>query len=131
MPEPKIDLLKIDEDCFEDLFYNVLGDLILKYKVSSRVNNSYHIFRPIHNLDLNNSNLQIYNCYSSSIYSYFDVFYEDFYDYNWIISLVQNYKTYPQDYPEFYEKYGSDIRYSMAYIVELVMFEFKKHIILL
>lgn len=128
MPEPTIDLLKISESSFEYLFYNVLGDLILKYNSHPQIMKSYYIFKPIENLNLDNSHLQIYNCSSLNIYAYFDIFYSDFYNYNWIISLIQKYESLDEDYSSFYKKFGT-VKYSMAYIVELVIFEFKKHII--
>lgn len=122
MPEPNIDLLYIDPDEFDDLFYSVLGDFLKKYDNRNNLYN-FAILRPIPNLDLDNSNLHKYNYRTTNIYDYFDTFYDDFYDYKWIISLVKYYEAYPQDYNNKYDK----LNFSMNYIINLVIDEFSKY----
>lgn len=126
MPEPNIDLLNIDEDDFYDLFYTVLGDLLkLHNKGTNDITYNFAIIRPIPNLDLNNEKLHLYNYSTTNIYEYFDTMLDDFYDYNWIISLMKYYEAYPQDYNYKYPK----LNFSMIQIIELVIYEFSKYTI--
>lgn len=122
MPEPTINLLYINSDEFDNLFYSVLGDLLRKYENRNILYN-FAILRPIPNLDLDNSHLNKYNYQATNIYDYFDTFYDDFYDYNWIISLMKYYEAYPQDYIYKYNK----LNFSMIKIVNLVIDEFLKY----
>ena len=118
MPEPTIDLLYIDDDDFDNLFYSVLGDLIKKHDDGTRnILYNFAILRPIPNLDLDNSHLYKYNYRSTNIYDYFDTFYDDFYDYTWIISLIKYYEAYPLDYRYKYDK----LNFSMIQIIQLVI----------
>jgi hypothetical protein len=126
MPEPTINLLYIHPDDFNDLFYSVLGDLLKKYNTNTITRNTLYnfaILRPIPNLDLDNSNLHKYNYKSINIYDYFDTFYDDFYDYTWIISLIKYYEAYSQDYGNKYDK----LEFSMIQIINLVIDEFLKY----
>jgi hypothetical protein len=125
MPEPTIDLLYIDSDDFDNLFYSVLGDLLKKNNTASNRNILYNfaILRPIPNLDLDDSHLNKYNYRTTNIYDYFDTFYDDFYDYEWIISLMKYYEAYPQDYDYKYDK----LNFSMIQIIHLVIDEFLKY----
>ena len=122
MPEPTINLLNIDSDEFNNLFNSVLGDLLRKCKNRNILYN-FAILRPIPNLDLDNSHLDKYNYETTNMYDYFDTFYDDFYDYNWIISLMKYYEAYPQDYGYKYDK----LNFSMIQIVNLVIDEFLKY----
>ena len=125
MPEPTINLLYINSDDFDNLFYSVLGDLLRKHNCDSNRNILYNfsILRPIPNLDLDNSHLNKYNYRTTNIYDYFDTFYDDFYDYTWIISLIKYYEAYPLDYRYKYDK----LNFSMIQIVNLVIDEFLKY----
>ena len=122
MPEPTINLLYINSDEFDNLFYSVLGDLLRKYENRNILYN-FAILRPIPNLDLDNSHLNKYNYQATNIYDYFDTFYDDFYNYNWIISLMKYYEAYPQDYRYKYDK----LNFSMIQIIQLVINEFSKY----
>lgn len=122
MPEPTINLLYINSDEFDNLFYFVLGDLLKKYENRNILYN-FAILRSIPNLDLDDSYLNKYNYRTTNIYDYFDTFYDDFYDYNWIISLMKYYEAYPQDYDYKYDK----LNFSMIQIVNLVIDEFSKY----
>lgn len=122
MPEPTINLLYINSDEFDNLFYSVLGDLLKKYENRNILYN-FAILRSIPNLDLDDSYLNKYNYRTTNIYDYFDTFYDDFYDYNWIISLMKYYEAYPQDYDYKYDK----LNFSMIQIVNLVIDEFSKY----
>jgi hypothetical protein len=123
MPEPKINLLYINPDDFDDLFYSVLGDLLKKYDNDRNILYNFAILRPIPNLDLDDSHLNKYNYRTTNIYDYFDTFYDDFYDYKWIISLIKYYDAYPQDYNHKYDK----INFSMIQIIQLIIDEFSKY----
>jgi hypothetical protein len=125
MPEPTIDLLYIDSDDFDNLFYSVLGDLLKKNNTTSNTNILYNfaILRSIPNLDLDDSHLNKYNYRTTNIYDYFDTFYDDFYDYEWVISLMKYYEAYPQDYDYKYDK----LNFSMIQIIHLVIDEFLKY----
>lgn len=123
MPEPNINLLYINQDNFDNLFYSVLGDLLRKNDTNINILYNFAIVRPIPNLDLDNSHLNKYNYRSTNIYEYFDTFYDDFYDYEWIISLIKYYEAYPQDYNYKYNK----LNYSMIQIVKLVIDEFLEY----
>lgn len=123
MPEPNIDLLYIHQDAFDYLFYSVLGDLLRKHENRNILYN-FAILRPIPNLDLNDSHLNKYNYRSMNIYDYFDIFYDDFYDYKWIISLIKYYEAYPEDYNHKYNK----LNFSMTQIIQLIIDEFSKYI---
>lgn len=136
MPEPNINLLYISEDDFDDLFFSVLQQLIdnVKYN-NTHIKYNFSIIRTIPNLDLN-SQLQRYNYRTSSIYDYFDVFYDDFYDYNWIISLIKQCEAYPQDFANRHNLHGKKINfykleYNMTGIIELVMSEFNKYLMII
>lgn len=122
MPEPIIDLLYINPYDFDDLFYSVLGDLIEKHN-DSNIFYNFAIVRPIFNLDLDNHHLNKYNYRTTNIYDYFDTFYDDFYDYKWVISLMKYYETYPQDYNNKYDK----LNFSMIQIINLIVDEFLKY----
>jgi hypothetical protein len=123
MPEPQINLLYINPDDFDDLFYSVLGDLLKIHDTAgSNILYNFAIIRPITNLDLDNSHLNKYNYRATNIYEYFDTFYDDFYDYQWIISLMKYYDTYPQDYNYKYDK----LNVSMIQIIKLIIDEFSK-----
>jgi hypothetical protein len=124
MPEPTIDLLYIDNDDFDDLFYSVLGDLIKKHDGTRNILYNFAILRPIPNLDLDYSHLDKYNYRSTNIYDYFDTFYDDFYDYKWVISLIKYYEAYPQDYNYKYDK----LNFSMIQIIQLVIDKFSTYI---
>jgi hypothetical protein len=123
MPEPTINLLYINSDDFDNLFYSVLGDLLKKYDNDRNILYNFAILRPIPNLDLDDSHLNKYNYRTTNIYDYFDTFYDDFYDYNWIISLMKYYEAYPQDYRYKYDK----LNFSMIQIIQLVIDEFLKY----
>jgi hypothetical protein len=123
MPEPTINLLYINSDDFDNLFYSVLGDLLKKYDNDRNILYNFAILRPIPNLDLDDSHLNKYNYRTTNIYDYFDTFYDDFYDYNWIISLIKYYEAYPQDYRYKYDK----LNFSMIQIIQLVIDEFLKY----
>lgn len=132
MPEPNINLLNISEESFDDLFYYVLGNLINLNK--NTTNYTFYIVSPIRNLDLNNSRLQMYNHETTNMYDYYDTFYDEFYDYKWIIGLIMQCKAYPQDYVNGYSLTGKKLKfdnlnYDMHQIIELVLYEFSKHML--
>jgi hypothetical protein len=136
MPEPNVNLLYISEDDFDDLFFSVLQQLIedINYN-NNNFKYNFSIIRTIPNLDLN-SQLRRYNYVASSIYDYFDVFYDDFYDYNWIISLIKKCEAYPRDFTNRYNLYGKRIKfnkleYSMIQIIHLVMSEFNRYMMIM
>jgi hypothetical protein len=136
MPEPNINLLYISEDDFDNLFFSVLQQLIdnIKYN-NAHFKYNFSIIRTIPNLDLN-SQLQRYNYVASSIYDYFDIFYDDFYDYNWIISLIKKCEAYPRDFSNRRNLYKKRIKfnnleYSMIQIIQLVMSEFNKYLMII
>lgn len=123
MPEPNINLLYINPDDFDNLFYSVLGDLLRKNDTNTNILYNFAILRPIPNLDLDDSHLNKYNYRALNIYEYFDTFYDDFYDYQWIISLMKYYEACPQDYNYKYNK----LNYSMIQIIQLVIDEFLEY----
>jgi hypothetical protein len=122
MPEPNVDLLNISPDEFDNLFYNILEELIKKNDTSPIIYN-FTILGTIPNLDFDTSDLCKYNSRAKNMYEYFDKFYEDFYDYEWIISLMKYCEAYPQDYNQIYNK----LKYSMILIIELIIEEFSAY----
>jgi hypothetical protein len=123
MPEPNINLLYINPDEFDNLFYSVLGDLLIKNDTGTNVLYNFAIVRPIPNLDLDDSHLNKYNYCTTNMYEYFDTFYDDFYDYQWVISLMKYYEIYSQDYNHKYDK----LNYSMIQIIQLIIDEFSEY----
>ena len=112
MPEPNINLLKIDKNDFHDLFYLILNDLSnIIYNISNEFM-TFSIIREIPNLNLD---IEIYNYSTTNIYNYFNNF-DEFYNYDWIISLIKNNNN------------CDELKYSMIQIVNLVMQEFLKYV---
>jgi hypothetical protein len=120
MPEPNIDLLKINSDFFEELFYKILIYLIDKNKS----NNLYYYQISENYLRYLDTN-QNYSCCAKSMYEYFDNYYCKFYNYEWIITRIKDYGNYPENY-NFMCSYD-ELKYNMRYIVEFIIYEFEKY----
>lgn len=125
MPEPNINLLTIEPAKFDELFLDVLVTF-----VDNNIDNCADFYNISENyipyLDRPSDSLQYFTS-ATSIYEYFELYYQDFYNYEWIINIIKDYGNHPENY-NFNHTYDQ-LTNSMAYIVDFSVSEFQKYII--
>jgi hypothetical protein len=115
-----INLMIIEKDNFNKLFYSVLNKLVDKYSNGPYIYNFKFISKKIESYKL-----EKFNYCAKNMYEYFQRFYEDFYDYDWIMHLIQYYKRYKYEYDIDIE----NIEYDMVGIVNLVINHYSNYVI--
>lgn len=88
----KINYLEITPEKFKILFRNVLDDLakeqiLLETELGILRNHEYSVDTMSVTLD----GIEKFTCTARNKYEYFQKFYEDFYDYNWILYILKEY----------------------------------------
>jgi len=115
-----INLMTIEKDNFNKLFYSVLNKLVDKYSNGPYTYNFKMVSKKIEIYKL-----EKFNYRAKNMYEYFQTFYDDFYDYNWIMYIIQYYKRHEDEYNIDIE----NIEYDMMGIVNLIVNHYSNYVI--
>jgi hypothetical protein len=115
-----INLMTIEKDNFDKLFYSVLNKLVNKYS-----NGPYTYNFKMVSKKMEMYKLEKFNYCAKNMYEYFQTFYEDFYDYDSIIYIIQYYKRHEYEYNIDIE----NIEYDMMGIVNLIVNHYSNYVI--
>lgn len=115
-----INLMTIEKEDFNKLFYSVLNKLVNEYSNGPYTYNFKMVSKKIESYKLEKFN---YN--AKNMYEYFQHFYDDFYDYDWIVYVIQYYK----DRQDEYNVYVENIEYDMVGIVNLIVNHHSNYVI--
>ena len=129
----KINYLEISPENFKIIFRNVLDDfvkeqILLDTKLGILRDYEYSVDTMSVTLD----GIEQFNCTAKNKYEYFQKFYEDFYDYNWILFILKEYdNSYKKNNSMKYNRVLNydNLIHDMVNIVDMIVWKHSKCII--